>query len=145
MSLKSALSHPLTRLAVTAAAVIQVSACAPHVATAPVPAQKYLFASEVSGRGKPMILVPGLFSPASVWDGVVEHYRGQFQIHVLQLPGMAGSAPVNDTSLLAHVAADHGLDAPALPFITPTGVAMTRPVGRCEPPVERNRDNLRLL
>ena len=47
--------------------------------------------------------------------------------------------------VLAHAAAVHGLDAPALPFITPTGVAMTRPVGRCEPPVERNRDNLRLL
>jgi pimeloyl-ACP methyl ester carboxylesterase len=53
-----------------------------------------------------MILIPGLFSPSSVWDGVVAHYRDQYQVHVLQLPGMPGLAPVNDTALLAHVAAD---------------------------------------
>jgi pimeloyl-ACP methyl ester carboxylesterase len=121
MSLKAVLSHPFTRLAISAAAVVQVFACAPQVATMPLPAQKYLFSAEVSGRGKPMILIPGLFSPVAVWDGVVAHYRDRYQIHVLQLPGMAGSPPVNDTALLAHVSADvqryirdRGLDHPVI-------------------------------
>ena len=72
-------------------------------ATRPSP---YAFGATVSGKGAPMILIAGLASPGSVWNGVVTHYRGRYQVHVLQLPGMAGQPSVADTAVLARVATD---------------------------------------
>ena len=69
-------------------------------------ASPYAFGVTVSGRGAPMILIAGLASSGSVWNGVVAHYRDRYEVHVLQLPGMAGQAAVSDTAVLARVAAD---------------------------------------
>lgn len=53
-----------------------------------------------------MILIAGLASSGSVWNGVVAHYRDRYEVHVLQLPGMAGQSTVSDTAVLALVARD---------------------------------------
>jgi pimeloyl-ACP methyl ester carboxylesterase len=53
-----------------------------------------------------MILIAGLASSGGVWNGVAAHYRGRYQVHVLQLPGMVGQPAVSDTAVLARVAAD---------------------------------------
>lgn len=54
---------------------------------------------EVSGSGPPMILIPGLTSPGSVWARTVEHYRARYTLHVLTLAGFAGVPPVSEPSL----------------------------------------------
>ena len=46
---------------------------------------------EVHGQGRPMILIPGLSCGGDVWDGTVESLRGEFEIHVVTLPGFAGT------------------------------------------------------
>jgi pimeloyl-ACP methyl ester carboxylesterase len=48
------------------------------------------FQVKVTGHGRPMILIPGLDCPGAVWDGTVDHYKDQFQMHVLSLAGFAG-------------------------------------------------------
>lgn len=55
----------------------------------------------VTGTGKPLVLIPGLASPAAVWDGTVEHLckRGKYQCHVLGLAGFAGKPAVAAPSL----------------------------------------------
>jgi pimeloyl-ACP methyl ester carboxylesterase len=77
-----------------------------RVAAQATPASPYAFGVTVSGRGAPMILIPGLASPGSVWNGVVAHYRDRYQMHVLELPGMVGRPPVSDTLVLARLATD---------------------------------------
>ncbi|MET0336457.1 MAG: alpha/beta hydrolase [Caulobacter sp.] len=48
---------------------------------------------EVKGSGPDVILIPGLTSSRSVWDGVVAHLQGKYRLHLVQLGGFAG-APV---------------------------------------------------
>jgi pimeloyl-ACP methyl ester carboxylesterase len=47
------------------------------------------FTVEVKGEGRPVILIPGLGCPGSVWDETVAHLSG-FQTHTLTLAGFAG-------------------------------------------------------
>jgi len=63
------------------------------------------FDVEVSGKGKPVIFIPGLASAGSTWDDTVKHYQDRFECHVLALAGFAGKAPI-DTPLLDTVAKD---------------------------------------
>ncbi len=65
---------------------------------------------EVHGKGRPMLLIPGLSSSGEVWAGAVEHYRTRFEGHVVTLGGFAGKprfeGPFLSTardSLLAYV------------------------------------------
>ena len=52
--------------------------------------KKPAFAVEVTGKGKPMILIPGLSSSGEVWNGTVAHFKDKYQCHVLTLAGFAG-------------------------------------------------------
>jgi pimeloyl-ACP methyl ester carboxylesterase len=52
------------------------------------------FAVKVVGKGRPMILIPGLTCSGDVWDATVEHYKGTYECHVLTLAGFAGQQPV---------------------------------------------------
>lgn len=52
------------------------------------------FSVVVKGSGRPMILIPGLSSPGSVWDSTVAHYSDRYQTHTLTLAGFAGSKPI---------------------------------------------------
>ena len=78
------------------------------------------FSVKVSGTGRPVIFIPGLASPGSVWDGTVAHLGGNVQAHVLTLAGFAGQPPiaapfmqqVHDQVLL-YIEANH-LDHPII-------------------------------
>ncbi|TFW29479.1 alpha/beta fold hydrolase [Duganella callida] len=50
------------------------------------------FKVEVTGKGTPVVLIPGLSSSGAVWDGTVARYCGgeKYQCHVLTLAGFAG-------------------------------------------------------
>jgi pimeloyl-ACP methyl ester carboxylesterase len=52
------------------------------------------FSVKVVGKGKPMILIPGLACAGAVWDGTVDHFKDHYECHVLTLAGFAGQPPV---------------------------------------------------
>src|SRR5207247_1477141 len=52
------------------------------------------FTVEVAGKGRPIILIPGLGCPGSVWADTVAHFSGA-QTHVLTLAGFAGVTPID--------------------------------------------------
>jgi pimeloyl-ACP methyl ester carboxylesterase len=56
---------------------------------------KYPFKVEVIGKGRPMILIPGLYSSGLVWESAVAKYRANYECHVLTLAGLAGEPPVS--------------------------------------------------
>jgi pimeloyl-ACP methyl ester carboxylesterase len=102
----SARITPLARAARAALPVAIASIGAHQLSAQAMGASPYAFGVTVSGQGAPMILIPGLASPGSVWNGVVAHYRDRRQMHVLELPGMVGRPPVSDTLVLARLATD---------------------------------------
>lgn len=62
-------------------------------------AQDYMFAVQVKGDGKPVILIPGLMSSGEVWKDVVDELDDKMQFHVLSVAGFAGQPPINNPSL----------------------------------------------
>jgi len=63
------------------------------------------FRAEVSGRGRPMILIPGLASSGDTWKTTVARYWDRYECHVLTLAGFAGAPPIAEP-LLASVRAE---------------------------------------
>ena len=61
-------------------------------------ATEYSFQVSVEGSGQPIILIPGLSSHGSVWDGTVAKYKSNYQTHVITLPGFAGVEPMDLSS-----------------------------------------------
>lgn len=61
------------------------------------------FKVDVTGKGAPIILIPGLGSSGDVWDGTVAHYcgDGKYQCHVLTLAGFAGQPAIAEPLLPA--------------------------------------------
>lgn len=61
------------------------------------------FKVDVTGTGAPVILIPGLASSGSVWDGTVKHLcsDGRRQCHVLTLAGFAGQPAIKEALLPA--------------------------------------------
>lgn len=51
------------------------------------------FTATVTGQGPDVIFIPGLASPASIWDATVAQLKATRRLHVLQVAGFAG-APV---------------------------------------------------
>ncbi len=68
----------------------------------PAPAASRAFTVKVTGRGRPMILIPGLASSGEAWDATVAHLRDRHACHVLTLAGFAGVPPVSGP-FLTHV------------------------------------------
>src|SRR5436190_6728080 len=64
------------------------------------------FAVEVTGKGRPMILIPGLASSGKTWDTTVAHYKDKYECHVLTLAGFAGQPPIHLDSFLQTVRDD---------------------------------------
>jgi pimeloyl-ACP methyl ester carboxylesterase len=85
----------LTRTIAALAAALTLG----HAAAADHPA----FKVDITGSGAPIILIPGLGSPGSVWDGTVAHYcgSGKHQCHVLTLAGFAGQQAIKEPLLPA--------------------------------------------
>jgi N-formylmaleamate deformylase len=63
------------------------------------------FHVEITGKGKPMILIPGLASSGATWDSTVARYKDRYECHVLTLAGFAGQ-PRIDAPLLETVRKD---------------------------------------
>jgi len=57
------------------------------------------FQVDVTGKGKPMILIPGFSSSGQTWDSTVAHYKDKYQCHVVTLAGFAGVPPIASPSL----------------------------------------------
>lgn len=74
----------IQRAFVTAIALTALAAAA-FAATKP-----QSFYVEVTGHGKPMILIPGFASSGKTWDSTVAHYKDRYECHVLTLAGFAG-------------------------------------------------------
>jgi N-formylmaleamate deformylase len=93
-------------LVVVAAALAMVAAIPPAVLAQSHPASAAAstppFAVERIGRGRPMILIPGLLSGGEVWKSTVERYRDRYDMHVLTLAGFAGVPPLAGETFLAE-------------------------------------------
>ncbi len=106
-------------LIVTAAAVLSTT-LAPHSARAGDEPRRSSFAVKITGKGQPVILIPGLSSSGAVWEGTVEHLKDRYQCHVLTLAGFAGQpripAPFLETvrNDLAAYIRDQKLDHPII-------------------------------
>lgn len=46
-----------------------------------------------TGKGAPVILIPGLSSPRAVWDGIVPELAKTHRVYVVQINGFGGDAP----------------------------------------------------
>ncbi|SHK86422.1 alpha/beta fold hydrolase [Hymenobacter psychrotolerans] len=68
------------------------------------PAAHPNFTVRVVGKGKPMLLIPGLTCPGEVWDETVARYQKQYQCHIISLAGFGGNAaPASTDKLLQNV------------------------------------------
>ncbi|GAA4496458.1 alpha/beta hydrolase [Hymenobacter ginsengisoli] len=68
------------------------------------PAAHPSFVVQVVGKGRPVLLIPGLNCTGAVWDETVARYRGQYQCHVITLAGFGSVAPQQPVS--AHLLQD---------------------------------------
>jgi len=48
------------------------------------------FSVKIYGKGRPMILIPGLACSGDVWESTMMHYQSDYECHVLTLSGFAG-------------------------------------------------------
>ena len=98
------MTTPIRRIH-TAALVSLLSVALSLVARAQAPAAATTptsFKVQVTGQGRPMILIPGLMSSGDTWKSTVARYQDRFRCHVLTLAGFAGVPPIKDP-LLATV------------------------------------------
>ncbi len=65
-------------------------------------AQDPAFTVEVSGKGKPVILIPGYSCSGEVWKETVNHLKDRFECHVITIAGYAG-VPAVDAPILEKV------------------------------------------
>ena len=110
---------PIITLFLAASAVLSTT-LAPHSARAGDEPIRPSFAAKITGRGQPVILIPGLSSSGAVWEGTVKHLKDRYQCHVLTLAGFAGQpripAPFLETvrNDLATYIRDQKLDHPII-------------------------------
>ena len=65
------------------------------------------FTVQVSGTGKPVILIPGLSCSGEVWDDTVRHLNAEgYQTHTLTLAGFGGTPAIHSDSYLLTVRQD---------------------------------------
>ncbi len=65
-------------------------------------AQTNAFKVEVTGHGKPIILIPGYSCSGEVWKETVAHLKDRYECHVITIAGYAG-VPKLDTPILKTV------------------------------------------
>ncbi len=65
--------------------------------------QKYTFDVEVTGKGTPVLMIPGLSSSGDVWDETVGELKKDYECHVVTLPGFAGQPPVEEKNYLNYI------------------------------------------
>ena len=52
--------------------------------------QQKSFEVKVTGKGKPIILIPGYSCSGEVWNETVDHLKDHYQLHTLTLAGFGG-------------------------------------------------------
>src|SRR6478735_1773048 len=57
------------------------------------------FKVEVTGKGQPLLLIPGLGCSGEVWQGTVSKYGKKYECHIFTLAGYAG-VPAQNQPLL---------------------------------------------
>ncbi|GAB3750221.1 alpha/beta fold hydrolase [Spirosoma pomorum] len=83
-------------------------------------AQPYSFQVTVTGKGQPVLLLPGYSCSGTVWNETVAHLQDRYECHVLTLPGYAGVAPIKQPVLqtvrdeIIRYIRDKRLDKPVL-------------------------------
>ena len=104
-------------VAATAVLTITLTSCSARAGDTPAESS---FAVKVTGKGPPVILIPGFSCSGAVWDDTVEHLKDHYQCHVLTLAGFAGQpripAPFLETvrNDLAAYIRDQKLDHPVI-------------------------------
>ncbi|MDB6123001.1 MAG: alpha/beta hydrolase [Pedosphaera sp.] len=99
---------------------IALSTAIPLPTRAAEPSAKSSFAVKITGKGAPIILIPGLSSSGAVWDGTVAHLKDHYECHVLTLAGFAGQSRIEAPFLeivrndLAVYIRQHKLDHPVI-------------------------------
>ena len=56
-----------------------------------------------TGKGRPMIFIPGLFCSGKVWDETVTHFKDKYECFEITLPGFAGQPPIKSDSILKTI------------------------------------------
>ena len=76
---------------------------------------------QVTGHGKPVILIPGLACSGAVWDDTVKHLEDKYECHVVSIAGFGGTPAQKADDLFDAVrdqiiayAREHKLDQPAI-------------------------------
>ncbi|TDJ33762.1 MAG: alpha/beta hydrolase [Gammaproteobacteria bacterium] len=48
-----------------------------------------------TSAGRPIVFIPGLASPGTVWDATAENFINSYDLHIVNLAGFGGLPPVN--------------------------------------------------
>jgi len=83
-------NRPMMWIAIAVAITAACMSGHAKAATAYPDAATERFSVAVSGNGPDVILIPGLASSGDVWNGTVDHLKGHYRLHVLNLAGFAG-------------------------------------------------------
>lgn len=83
----------LARLAMIGMAMAVLGSGSAHAATVGAPGAGKVQV-EVVGKGRPLLMIPGLNSSAEVWRETCLALK-DVQCHLVQLPGFAGAAPAD--------------------------------------------------
>jgi N-formylmaleamate deformylase len=65
-------------------------------------AQTKAFTVHITGKGQPVILIPGFSCSGEVWEETVAHLQKRYECHAITIAGFAGVAPI-DTPILKTV------------------------------------------
>lgn len=77
--------------------------------------KKYSFNIEIKGKGKPIILIPGLASSGKVWEETTDTLEKNFECHILTLAGFAnqkaisiknGYLPIIENEIIKYIQAE---------------------------------------
>ncbi|WP_445383005.1 alpha/beta fold hydrolase [Robiginitalea sp. IMCC43444] len=50
---------------------------------------------EVTGKGKPVLLIPGFTVPGEIWESTVEQLQENHECHIITIAGFAGKDPID--------------------------------------------------
>jgi len=57
--------------------------------------EKYSFKIEIKGKGKPIILIPGLASSGKVWEQTTDTLEKKYECHIMTLAGFANQKAIS--------------------------------------------------
>jgi len=62
-----------------------------------------ILSTSIVGKGQPMILIHGMSCSADVWNEVTEHYKNDYEIHLVTLKGFGNKESVDSEHFLKEV------------------------------------------